>query len=159
MLPRDIRVRERIYPDVEARSDRVQITAAYLGLGMNVVALAVSIAGWGIPHQNNPLAIVFPLAFALLPFNLFILGFCRRSLRSPIPRPTIDRPWSLVFIMTYPPGMVLVFTLAGILTKTYSWNWAAWIGAIALTLSLVANFCWAVETGRRWNLAYEVTRS
>jgi hypothetical protein len=132
--------------------------AAYLGLGMNGVALAASIAGWGIPHHNNPLSIVFPLAVALLPLNVVIVGYCRRSLRSPIPRPTLDRPASLVRFVIYAPVMVLIFGLAGVLAGPYSWNWAAVIGAIAVGVSIITNFWWAAETGHRWDLAYEVVK-
>lgn len=158
LLPSHVRVREDQDSELETRSDQRRSAAAYLGLGMNGLALAASVAGWGIPHKDNALSIVFPLAVALLPLNVVIVGFCRRSLRSAIPRPTLDRPASLVRFVMYAPVAVLIFGLAGVLTSPYSWNWAAVIGAIALGVSVIANFWWAAETGHRWNLAYEVVK-
>jgi hypothetical protein len=73
-----------------------------------------------------------------------------------MPRPNLDRPSSLAFAAV-PLLLVLVYLLAGVM-RIGGWNGADAIGLTAIGVSIAANFWWAFETARRWNLAYEVTK-
>lgn len=153
-LPPHVEVREIAYPDLEDSVDRNRAIAAYLGLGMCIVAIVLSFA-FGDPSHADPAVLVGILAINLLLVNVFIVACCRRSLRHRLPRPTLDRPSTLAFFAATPVLLIAVYLLAGI-TRIAGWNGTDALAVFAICLSVLANFWWVFETGRRWNLAYEV---
>jgi NADH:ubiquinone oxidoreductase subunit 6 (subunit J) len=156
VLPLRVRVRESAYPDLEASIDRNRAIAAYFGLGMCIPAIVVPFA-FGHPSHGDPAVLVGILAVNVLLVNVFIVAYCRRSLRHRMPRPNLDRPSSLLFAAV-PLLLALVYLIAGV-ARIGGWNSADAVGLITLGLSIAANFWWAFETARRWNLAYEVVKS
>ena len=107
---------------------------------MSIVAIVAPFT-FGHPSHGSVADIACILAVALLVENMFILAYCRRSLRSRLPRQSLDRPSSLLFAAA-PLAFLPVSVFAGF-GRIGSWNGADVLSQVGIRDSS------ALESGLR----------
>ena len=142
--------------------DRARRRWAWSATILAMVATAAPLAS-AITHHSGFTFLVFLSSAYWLILCIGALWWTIHKLRQGEPRPTLDRPASLIgFALPFYLVIAdfLYTALLGNDHPTVTWTYGAVLGLVFLGLTIAANAKWIVVTGRRWSLSYsrEVTQ-
>jgi hypothetical protein len=153
LLPLRVTLRSEPSVEVASAAGKRVIVAASTAFGFALLGGLLAFSAYG--SSSATATVIGLLALEIAAYDLVVLLFTRHSVRGGMPRPTLDRPSSLIGVFI-PVALIGVLALSGALGALNHWDSQLVLGFGLLLASIGANVWWLVESAQRWNLTYEV---